>query len=137
MSVITEELRVIATVVQMAEALAKLKLKATKCKCVPLAGCLTPELVAATTAPLTAAEEAWALFEVAGMLTYLGTLMGPAATPELQSAEQLSLCRNRAGAIAKAGACHFLTIALYDCYALTGLGCKAQFFSMQRQWMQD
>ena len=137
MSVIPEELRVIVTVIKMAEALAKLKLKPTKCKCVPLVGCLTPELAAATTAPLTAADEAWALFEVASMLTYLGTLMGPAATPELQSAEQLSLCRDRAGAIAKARACHFLTIALYDCHALTVLGYKAQLFPMQWQWMQD
>ena len=122
---------------KMTEALAKLKLTPTKCKCVPLAGCLTPELVAATTAPLTAAAEAWALFVVTSMLTYLGTLMGPAATPELQRAEQLSLWRDRAGAIAKAGACHSLTIALYDCHALTVLGYKAQLFPMQWQWMKD
>ena len=118
---------------KMAEALAKLKLKPTKCKCVPLAGCLMPELAAATTAPLRAAAEAWALFEATFMLTYLGTLMGPAATPELQWAEQLSLWRDRAGANATAGACHSLTIALYDCHAHHILGCKAQLFSIQWQ----
>ena len=89
----------------LCQRLAGLRLKFTKCWCVPLGGPLDEARRAAVLQCLVDADAAWAAFGVASNLVYLGFLLGVDVDLESQWAPQLAAWSERAGAIAKSGTC--------------------------------
>ncbi|CAK0894693.1 unnamed protein product, partial [Prorocentrum cordatum] len=89
-------LNVLYDVMAVTECLTGLKLKPLKCKIVPLKGEFTESLQIHTMSLVERLVPAWRAFEVASHVLYLGLLLGPAVTVDMQWLAPLQKLKLRA-----------------------------------------
>ena len=111
---------------QIAEQVAGLRLKVTKCFLIPLSAPLSPELVQTVYSFLCKYIPAWSDFKIVATAEYLGIWLGPAASTR-NWVPQISKLLDRTNIIHASAPPTALAVGTYNVKALTVLSYPAQF----------
>jgi len=119
-------LATLARVFRAARALAGLLIKPAKCFAIPLGDPSSGDLHSRAREALVAADPEWTAFPIVDSLEYLGVLMGPGVTLEMQWSAPLKKYVDRVGDIARSRADAHAAVLLYQERCIPVLAYKAQ-----------
>ena len=119
-------LATLARVFRAAQTLAGLVIKPAKCFAIPLGDPRMPDMQLRAREALATPDPAWAAFPIVDCLEYLGVLMGPGVTLEMQWSAPLKKYVDRVGDIARSRADAHAAVLLYQERCIPVLAYKAQ-----------